>query len=191
MSIVTSDEHDEMHLYHRIDDANLADGGKLLVRHPNSSRLQSVQTNYMHAGGSGRLKYSLVDFDQDGLEDLLLGTCGYHSVGSNTSGLPACSTPPCGNKGATVLLMRQRNASSGTPPQLVFEWPEWITVKGQRIAHGGQELGIAPMDAQGDGKVSLILATPGGRHIFWASEDVGTSKSEPPMQPPPVPSSAH
>jgi hypothetical protein len=198
--LVTSDEQDEAHLYYRIDDHNLRDGGKLLVRSKNATSadapLQPIQTNYMHAGGSGRLKYALVDFDHDGRLDLLLGTCGYHSVPSNTTGLPACVSGTCGNNGATVLLMRQtnRSSSSNSDPastgsgvqqqqQLVFEWPDWITVRGARLAYGGQELGVAPFDA-GDGKVSLIVATPGGRHVFWSARDIGTSSSEPPLQPP-------
>lgn len=175
--------------YYRIDNVNIRDGGKLLVRQPGSFALTNVQTNYMHAGGSGRLKYAIVDFDRDGLEDLLLGTCGYHSIGSNTTGLPACATAgaggKCGNNGATALLMRQSNSSYHKTGQLVFEWPEWVTVDGYRVAHGGQELGIAPIDT-GNGAVSLILATPGGRHIFWDSTDIRTSTMEPPMQPPPT-----
>jgi hypothetical protein len=77
MALVTSDEQDEAHIYFRIDNVNLRDGGKLLVRRPDSHIVQPIQTNYLHAGGSGRLKYSLVDFDKDGLVDLLLGTSGY------------------------------------------------------------------------------------------------------------------
>lgn len=80
--------------------------------------------------------------------------------------------------------MRQSNSSSQPTDRLVFEWPKWISVGGYRVAHGGQELGIAPLDT-GNGLVSLILATPGGRHIFWDSHDIGTSTTEPPMQPAP------
>jgi hypothetical protein len=58
MALVTSDEQDEMHLYHRIDDHNLEDGGKLWYRVPNSTSLRHIQTNFLHAGGSGRLKYA-------------------------------------------------------------------------------------------------------------------------------------
>eukprot|EP01046_Picozoa_sp_COSAG06_P056955 COSAG06_NODE_10941_length_1593_cov_1.087684_2_plen_179_part_00 len=58
MALVTSDEQDEMHLYYRIDDHNLEDGGKLWYRVPNSTSLRHIQTNFLHAGGSGRLKYA-------------------------------------------------------------------------------------------------------------------------------------
>ena len=84
MALVTSDEQDEAHLYYRIDDVNLRDGGKLLVRNPNSTALQNIQTNYLGAGGTGRLKYSFVDFDLDGRQDLLLGTSGSRML--NTGG---------------------------------------------------------------------------------------------------------
>ena len=151
------------------------------------------------------VRYQLVDWDHDGLLDLLLGTCGYHSVPSNTSGLPACapgarlnnvSVGNCGENGATVLLMRQINASSGlTPgehrqldkearvgglPSLVFGWPEWVTVRGARISYGGQENGVCAF-ARGDGRLDMIVATPGGRHVYWASDDLDTSPHEPPV----------
>ena len=76
--------------------------------------------------------------------------------------------------------MRQladKGSSGGGP---VFEWPEWVTVRGARVSYGGQELGVAPFDA-GDGKISLLVATPGGRHVFWAAKDLGTSRVEPPV----------
>jgi hypothetical protein len=34
MALVTSDEQDEAHVYYRIDDRNVRDGGKLLYRVP-------------------------------------------------------------------------------------------------------------------------------------------------------------
>ena len=63
---------------------------------------------------------------------------------------------------------------------MVFQWPEWVTVRGKRLSFGGQEAGVSPYD-NGDGKISLIVATPGGRHVFWDAEDLGTSLSEPPV----------
>lgn len=77
MSIITSDEQDEAHIYWRIDDRNLEDGGKLHVHDPdNPDILSPIQTNYLGAGGTGRLKYALADWNGDGKSDLILGTCG-------------------------------------------------------------------------------------------------------------------
>lgn len=59
MALVTSDEQDEAHLYYRIDDHNLEDGGKLWYRVPNTTSLRHIQTNFLHAGGTGRLKCAL------------------------------------------------------------------------------------------------------------------------------------
>jgi hypothetical protein len=57
MALVTSDEQDEVHLYWRMTDRDLEDGGKLWYRVPNStSTLRHIQTNFLHAGGTGRLK---------------------------------------------------------------------------------------------------------------------------------------
>lgn len=196
MVLITSDEQDEAHLYYRIDNYNLEDGGKLLVRTP-AGGLQPIQTNYLHAGGTGRLKYSLADLDSDGTLELLLGTCGYHSIPSNITGLPACSPDVgaassngrCRNNGATVLVMRMEDVakpigSTVARPRLIFDWPQWLTVRGFRIAFGGQELGISPFeDTAFNNEPGLLLATPGGRHIFWATNDLGTSSVEPPLQP--------
>ena len=57
-----------------------------------------MQTNYFHAGGSGRLKYSLVDFDHDGRLDLLLGTCGYHAI-------PCEPSPPASYRHYAYILV--------------------------------------------------------------------------------------
>ena len=66
--------------------------------------------------------------------------------------------------------------------QLVFEMPKWITFNGYRASFGGQELGIAPIDVDRDGKVSIILATPGGRHLFFHADALNISAVEPPLQ---------
>lgn len=64
----------------------------------------------------------------------------------------------------------------------MFEWPLWLTTRGARVSYGGQELGVAPKLSSNGGKLEgLILATPGGRHVYWAKEDLGTSAKEPPL----------
>jgi hypothetical protein len=183
--------------YYRIDNLNVRDGGALLVHQRGSNATGLLgPVNYLHAGGTGRLKYALVDWDGDGGSDLLVGTCGYHSVPSNTSGLPACVTGTCGENGATVLLLRQSagGRDSTVDGALVYDFPLWVTVRGHRIAYGGQELGVSPVPRQSaltnrascvgaGGPPGLILATPGGRHVYWAPIDLGTSVDEPPMEP--------
>ena len=46
---------------------------------------------------------------------------------------------------------------------------------------GAGELPHGP--GTGNGRISLILATPGGRHVYWEASDVGTSADEPPLPP--------
>ena len=89
----------------------------------------------------------------------------------------------CENNGATILLMRQidQRTLESTVPGPVFDWPEWVTTRGKRIFYGGQEAGVAPFYQNGTEQMGLIVATPGGRHVFWAAEDLGTSKKEPPV----------
>jgi hypothetical protein len=143
----------------------------------------------------GWSRYQLVDWDRDGRLDLLLGTCGYHSIPSSTSGLPACapgaslnnvSVGKCGDGGATVLLMRQEAPSAKAQEAadesggLVFSWPEWVTTRGARVDYGGQENGVAAFE-DGAGQLGMIVATPGGRHVYWSQADLGTSVREPPV----------
>ena len=183
MAVVTSDEQDEAHLYIRVDDFNVEDGGKLLVRNPKTNQLQPIgPVNYLLAGATGRLKYSLVDFNNDGKLDLLLGTNGYHSIPSPDHGLPACTNGTCHDNGATALVLFQSKQGTAdiSRRQLIFEWPKWITTQGFRVSYGGQELGIAPLKDK-DGNIGLIFATPGGRHVFWEAKDLNVSSTEPPL----------
>ena len=63
MAIITSDERDVAHLYFRVDDHNVRDGGALLVRHRSSNVTRLLgPVNYMHAGGTGRLKCVCLSF---------------------------------------------------------------------------------------------------------------------------------
>ena len=184
MALVTSDEQDEAHLYFRMDDYNLVDGGSY-VKHQGKEIYTVIgPVNFLHAGATGRLKYALIDFNEDGLLDLFLGTNGYHAIPSqNSSGFPACvnGSSVCRENGATVLVMLQSRERYGEG-QLVFEWPLWLTTKGARVSYGGQELGLAPKLSNNGAKLEgLILATPGGRHVYWAKEDLGTSVKEPPL----------
>ncbi len=196
LAIVTSDENDRVHLYYKLDDFNVVDGGLVYVRASKTNKLHQIgPVNFLKSGATGRLKYTLADFNNDGKLDLLLGTNGYHAIPSpDLSGLPACvnGTKTCKNNGATVLVLLQ-NASADTylsdDPEtqngaLVFDWPLWLTTKGYRVSYGGQELGIAPFTSN-DGKRTLeglVLATPGGRHVYWSVEDLGLSSDEPPLR---------
>ena len=77
MAIVTSDEEDQVHLYYRLDNYNLIDGGKMMLRDPKTGKLHNIgPVNYLKAGATGRLKYTLCDFNDDGHLDLILGTNG-------------------------------------------------------------------------------------------------------------------
>ena len=57
----------QFHLYWRVDDYNLKDGGKLKLDDGSI-----ISGNFLKAGGTGRLKFNLVDWNQDAKLDLIV-----------------------------------------------------------------------------------------------------------------------
>src|SRR5690606_18982875 len=96
MAYITQDAQDQFHLYWQMDTYNVVDGGKL--------RLEDVSfidgTHFPNGGGSGRNIILLVDWDGDGVKDLLIGTPRNGSIPEKGSGMPFYH----GNNGAAVVF---------------------------------------------------------------------------------------
>ena len=75
MAYVALDDEDQFHLYWKVDDYNVVDGGKLRLENGDA-----IGANFLQGGGSGRLKIILFDWDQDGAMDLIVGTPRHGSV---------------------------------------------------------------------------------------------------------------
>jgi len=116
---VALDGDDSFHLYWQVDDYNLADGGKLRLDDDSV-----IQANFLSAGGTGRLKINLVDWDGDGLFDLLVGTPRHGSVPNPETGLPQSLGLP----GAAVLFLRNV-VTIGRPDS---SFPNYFGTKGNR-----------------------------------------------------------
>lgn len=119
---IALDDQDELHLYWRIDNQNLRDGGKL---HLDDGA--TIQANFLKSGGTGRLKLQLVDWDMDGKLDLLVGTPRHGSVPNPETGLPQSA----GLKGAAVLFLK----NVGTNEEPVYQFPVLMRYKGEPIYH--------------------------------------------------------
>ncbi len=161
MAYVTLDDDDEFHLYWKIDLHNVKDGGKL---HLDDGSV--IRANYLHAGGTGRLKIVLTDWDKDGKTDMLVGTPRHASVPNPGNGLPRTK----GYKGAAVLFMK--NVGSDTNP--LFAFPKLMRFKGEPIYLGQHTCSPAVWDYGQSGGADLLVGEQDGRIRFYARKDLST-----------------
>lgn len=133
MAYITLDDDNHFHIYWRVDDQNLDDGGKLKLSDGSfisGTDLYSVET--------GKLRFEIVDWDNDGVKDLILGVSKWHSVPNATVGLPN-KQPVNGVTAAGVLFMK----NVGTEAEPSYEFPKQITYNGQVIQTGVRETGVS------------------------------------------------
>ncbi len=160
MAYVSLDDDDQFHVYWRIDDTNVEDGGKLRLEDGSP-----IGANFLSAGGTGRSKISLVDWDRDGAMDLLVGTPRHGSVPNPKTGLPQSKGLP----GAAVLWLR--NTGTDTAPRFAF--PLILQVRGKPVYLGQHECSVAATDlGGGSGGSNLIVGDEEGRVYFFRREDI-------------------
>lgn len=165
MAYVTLDDDDEFHLYWQLDDYNLEDGGKLKLD-DNSN----ICANFLKAGGTGRLKMNLVDWDMDGKLDMIVGTPRHASVPNPKTGLPWSVREEKPEEGSAVLFMK--NVGSNKAP--VFQFPKLMKFKGKEIFLGQHACGPTPADFGNNEGPDLIVGTETGRFIFYKHADLST-----------------
>lgn len=165
MAYIALDDDDAFHLYWQEDARNVTDGGKLRL---DDGRV--IGANFLHGGGTGRLKVRLYDWDQDGLKDLIVGTPRHASVPDPEHGLPQSLGLP----GSAVLFLK----NTGTPKQPVFATPKLFAYKGYPIFLGQHACGAAPADF-GDGGVGLVAGEESGRLLYYAREDLSVITPRP------------
>ncbi len=83
MALVIVDGDDHFHLYWRIDDFNVEDGGKLKLEDG-----RHIGTSGGVGGMSGRCKLDLFDWNQDGHPDFVIGTGRVVSIPDRETGFP-------------------------------------------------------------------------------------------------------
>jgi hypothetical protein len=122
---ITLDNEDEIHLYYKIDDYNIKEGKKLCLTDGNT-----ISVNHLKAGGTGRLRFEIVDWDGDGIKDLILGTNRHHTIPNPETGIPWTNSVE--EKGSTILFLR----NAGTEKEPLFEYPKQMKYKGEFIKLG-------------------------------------------------------
>ncbi|HCN31174.1 MAG TPA: FG-GAP protein [Verrucomicrobiales bacterium] len=153
VALVIVDGEDHFHLYWRIDDYNVEDGGKL----PQESG-KPIGCSGGVGGKSGRAKLDLFDWNQDGHLDLVIGTNRVNSIPDRATGLPM---PGIGIKTlGTPLLM----LNTGTNAKMKFARPVPFRDKSGVIIQpgGAHETGAVGTMLGGDGP-NLLVCNEAGR----------------------------
>ncbi len=150
MALVIVDGDDHFHLYWRIDDYNLEDGGKLKLE---DGKLIGASGGI--GGMSGRCKLDLFDWNQDGHLDFVIGTGRVNAIPDRETGLPM---PTIGKKtlGTPLLMLNKGNNTFARP--VPFRDSE-----GKVIQPGGaHETGAVGTMLGGDGP-NLLICNEAGR----------------------------
>ena len=154
---VTLDDDDEFHLYFREDDYNLTDGGKMRLTDG-----RNIKANWLEAGGKGRVRFEVTDWDNDGVKDLLLATNKHNMIpADDPGGLPW--SHPKELKGSTILFMR----NAGTEAEPVYEFPKQLKYKGNiiRLGHHGCGASVGMVGHVTDGLPNIIAGDERG-HLY-------------------------
>ena len=150
MTLVIVDGDDHFHLYWRIDDYNLEDGGKLKLEDG-----KFIGASGGIGGMSGRCKLDLFDWNQDGHLDFVIGTGRVVSIPDRETGLPM---PTIGKKTlGTPLLMLNKGDNTFARPV------PFRDADGQIIQPGGaHETGAVGTMLGGNGP-NLLICNEAGR----------------------------
>ncbi len=165
-ALMILDIDDQLHLYWRIDDYNLEDGG--IVKMDNG---QPIGAGSMPGGGSGRLKLTFYDWDGDGKLDIIAGAGRGVSLPDKISGYPRPTLgdrPPC-----TVLFVK----NIGTNAQPVYLHPVPFMHREKGVVHSGGAHETGPCASRlgsKDGKPTLLICGEAGRLYLLKHEELFT-----------------
>ncbi|MBX7206716.1 MAG: VCBS repeat-containing protein [Verrucomicrobiaceae bacterium] len=153
IALVIVDGDDHFHLYWRIDDYNVADGGALTLDDG-----KPIGTSGGPGGMSGRCKLDLIDWNGDGALDFVIGTGRVVSIPDRDTGLPM---PTIGKKTlGTPLLM----LNTGSNERMKFARPVPFRDAENRIIQpgGAHETGAVGTMLGKDGP-NLLICNEAGR----------------------------
>lgn len=169
MALVMVDGDDHFHLYWRLDDYNVEDGGKLLLEDG-----KPIGASGGIGGQSGRCKLDLFDWNQDGALDLVIGTARVNSIPDRERGLPM---PVIGKKTlGTPLLMLNK----GTNEKPAFALPvPFRSESGEVVQPGGAHETGAVGTLLGGGGPNLLICNEAGRLFLLPGKALKTPATQP------------
>ena len=160
--IVIQDLDLDLALFRRVDSDDLAalqPGEKLRYEDGSTIKTHGVYTP-PGGDGRGRTKLNVVDWDADGVLDLLIGVGPQH-------GSPY--------RGSYILFAR----NVGSNPEPVFAKPVVLLFEegGQPLEFWRHGVHMAPVDWDGDGVFELIAGADQGHIWYWNAEHFGQPAS--------------
>ncbi|WP_432798309.1 FG-GAP repeat domain-containing protein [Poriferisphaera sp. WC338] len=159
--IIVNDEKNQLRRFWQADDDNVYRGDVLRLTDG-----RPIQAHSRRAAGQwGRTKLQAVDWDGDGLVDLLAGT-GRSAAIPGPGGYPD-DVYTGDRRQASVLFLR--NAGTKTHP--VFEYPKVLHFKGTKLEFGVHSCSPLAVDI-GRGKLDLIVAMEDGSATYYEREDL-------------------
>lgn len=167
MAYIMQDDANALHLYWRLDDANVEEGGAL--RMVDGSPITSHTPEKIGGPGQrGRSKIEITDWDGDGVLDLLVGTVKRGCLPNPEHGLPYTLRKDAG-PGLQVLFFR--NEATDAAPR--YARPRLFQFKGQDLYLGGHSNApeTCPFGDTSKGP-NLLVGAEDGRIYFFRHEDL-------------------
>ncbi len=167
VAMMIFDEDDALHLYWRVSDKRVSDGGR--VQREGGGPITSYSARVPRYGARGRCKLTLFDWDGDGLLDLLVGTPRSSSIPTPTRGLPNGAEKPV--DGLQVLWMK----NVGTNEAPIFREPEQFLLNNKDHYIGQHANGPTPcMLGDTSAGANLLVGCESGRFYFYNRKDLTT-----------------
>ena len=157
MAYVTLDDDDEFHLYWQVDAYNLKEGFKLYLEDG-----KPIEGNFLEAGGTGRLKFNILDWDLDGVMDLIVGTPRHGCVPNPEAGLPWTYLKE-GRPGSAILFLK----NVGTDEEPKYQFPKLLRYKGEPIFLGQHSCAPTPWYRNGTEEPSLLVGRENGMFYYF------------------------
>ncbi len=154
IALVIPDGDDHLHLYWKIDDYNVQDGGKL-----NLDDGSLISTTYDPAGGTGRCLLDFHDVDRDGRLDLVAGTGRRGAIPNRQNGYPL---PVLGQRTLNTPLFL-RNVGTNAKPVFAAPMPFAHATHGLVQPGGSHESGVVGTHLGGGPGTNLMVANEAGR----------------------------